>query len=781
MYSDLVASFNPTVKKWHPDKIDQEFVPNCLPFINYLNEDLTDLVHAKDDVYIDHWDDFRVGLSGGIIMDNSFMFIHTEKFSETARYFNKNGCYTKELKGTIAHRIFWTSETSKRRSGLTLNCRLDKKDLQAYLDAPTQKEADKLLKPLHITGDHYTYLNYGRMMLVPGDEQWVKMQSEGFTIRFIEDFPNFWDGDYWNFKLDEFIAINSYNLCKAKARSKGYSFKRASQAANRINLNPNIRITLAAYDADKYLFKKGATTSMAKINLDWFETETNYKRGYVSEDPSNIILGYKTRGGGHRAQGWLSSLNSVSLFGNPNAMVGGERSIEIDVEEAGVCPNLIEALGVTLSSTEVGSIRIGTIRTYGTGGTKEANWEPFKKVFYGPKAWNMLPMENVWDDACRATICGFFHPQVWNLTPFMDNNGNSLVMSAYYYDKTDKEAKGSDPETTAEVYSVYCAQRANKPAEAFGNVKENLFSSIELENHYKANVASPTKDYIDGMFTETTDGKYVFMTNEELKKNGVKTHDYINEYPYNGKDKMGCIRIYHKPYSPDGNVPKDLYDAVFDPTGKDLDSKELKSTHSLDCIIVNAYPNVRYPISDRICAVYLGRRTADETAKILIAMTEAYNCKVLGETDRGNMVADMKRYGKLHKLHRDPTNFITSRRANANAPYGINMGGGRGGKVEDAYLALKEWLYTRIGVTADGNQRLLLHTIEDLGILNELTQFSSTSGNYDRLSALRMWYLLMTVYALKKNDTKKPIPENNKPKTLIGQLNSKRNGNNSFN
>ena len=26
MYSDLVASFNPTVKKWHPDKLDSLYM-----------------------------------------------------------------------------------------------------------------------------------------------------------------------------------------------------------------------------------------------------------------------------------------------------------------------------------------------------------------------------------------------------------------------------------------------------------------------------------------------------------------------------------------------------------------------------------------------------------------------------------------------------------------------------------------------------------------------------------------------------------------------------------
>lgn len=36
------------------------------------------------------------------------------------------------------------------------------------------------------------------------------------------------------------------------------------------------------------------------------------------------------------------------------------------------------------SNSESGAIQIGTIRVYGTGGTKGANWEAFSRAFYNP-------------------------------------------------------------------------------------------------------------------------------------------------------------------------------------------------------------------------------------------------------------------------------------------------------------------------------------------------------------------------------------------------------------
>lgn len=61
-----------------------------------------------------------------------------------------------------------------------------------------------------------------------------------------------------------------------------------------------------------------------------------------------------------------------------------------------------------LSNAESGAERIGTIRVYGTGGTKGANWEAFGNCFYNPGKNDMLPMENIWDTNSRHAVCGFF-------------------------------------------------------------------------------------------------------------------------------------------------------------------------------------------------------------------------------------------------------------------------------------------------------------------------------------------------------------------------------------
>ena len=136
-----------------------------------------------------------------------------------------------------------------------------------------------------------------------------------------------------------------------------------------------------------------------------------------------------------------------------------------------------------MSNSESGAMRIGTIRVYGTGGTKGANWEAFSNCFYNPGKNDMLPMENIWDANSRHAVCGFFFPQIWDYEPFIED-GNSLLFASWK-DDYDKK-RGAEKEKDAGEYNIYVGQRANSPNEAFTNTQENIFHSPELTNHINA-------------------------------------------------------------------------------------------------------------------------------------------------------------------------------------------------------------------------------------------------------------------------------------------------------
>jgi hypothetical protein len=749
--------------------INQEvykYIPGLHPFIDYIFEDKTHYTSATSKNYTDLDDDFLVGDSGGFLMKIDFIFVNTYHFTQAARKFQLSGkndsvrFYNNDKPDTIGYKMFWKQETMRRRVGMTAPCKLYRKDINAYNLCTTDEERLSFLHPLHITGDHYNYLNYGRIQRTPTKIEREELNKAGkFKQKRIDGFPRFWDGDYWNFKIDEFIARNNYHLCKGKSRRKGYSHKRGSQGANTMNLNPSTTIVLAAWDIT-FLTKPGATSDMLKKCLDWYENHTFWRRGYLSEDLTAIELGYKLSKTGNKKYGFRSSGISVTCKDNPNAVVG-KGAVEIDFEESGVFPNLQETVNVTLSSTESGDESVGTIRAYGTGGTKGANWLPFSNMFFHPEINNMMPFENIWDKGLRHNTCGFFHPQMWDFEPHMDINGNSYLVESYNIDIEDKIAKRRH--LTSEDYSVYCSQRANSPSEAFNISTENIFSSTELDEHVKFIRANQsTILYREGQFenvvTKKANGEIErstveFKTNDELYKRGDKVHSYLMNVPFRKEDDVyGCWRIFHEPKRFDGLIPNNLYYEVIDTVGKDKTIKEVNTKNSLNAIYVLSYPN-DLGVPEGIQAIYVGRRDDSQTDCSIEALkgVEYYNAKALPETDRGTVVADFKVWHKVNRLIKNPLAVVNNRVMEGGVnEYGVYIG--EGDNAVTGIIQLKQWLYTIINVNEDGSYVYRLHYIPDLPTLLELQQYNS-KGNFDRISALRLLTFERLAYIAKK---KKP-------------------------
>lgn len=735
----------------------EQYEPGLLPFIDYYYSDKSMYPAATTQGFIDDDNDFLIGDSGGLLMKMDFVVVDTYKFCTVADHFSKFGVYCFDEPDTVGYIYFWTNETDKRRKGVTEKCKLYYKDVDAYNKCKNDTERSKYLHDLHITGDHYNYLNYGRMMRTMTDEEKKNAESIGdYKTSTLEGFPRYWDYDYWNFKVDLFCSRNSLHAAKAKARRKGYSFKRGSQAANTVNLYPRMVIVLGAYKIDM-LIDPDMTTQMAKKNLDWYETNTYWSRGFISENIEAIETGFKYSHTGNKKYGYQSKLISVSFFNDESAAIG-KQAVEIDVEEAGKCPNLQEVLNVTLSNTEVGAKKVGTLRIYGTAGTKDANWAPFANAYYNPKANGMIAMENIWDKNARHSLAGFFHPNVANCEPYLDEHGNSLLISAYKFDVEDKKnALLNKPLSDA---IIYIGQRANSPEEAFGGGVENLFTSAELTAH--ATYLKQTKDsikYIDGMCTLDERGIVVFKSNDQLKDEGNKIHPYIEDVPFNPKkDIEGCYRIYDMPYKVDGIIPDNLYAFVTDPVGIDKDKTKVTSKNSLNASFIVRLPNNIVPNGTemKIVASYVGRPNLMITYnKNLFYGAEYYNAKGLPEVDRGTVVADFKTFKALNRLYRDPTNVVNEKIAdNSNASFGMVIGDTY--KADDAILYLKELLYTPIGVTDEGTFRYVFHLINDIPLMQELLTYKK-GGNFDRISALRLISFVVKYNTImKKKATVKP-------------------------
>lgn len=1092
-----------------------------IPFIDYLCEDKSKYPKASEGIsYItnkslyDPDNDFLIGNSGGILMNIDFIVINIERLSKAADTFDEYGTYCDYDPSTPAYESFWQRETSRRKKGVFIKAKLYYKDIPKFFDVnTTDEERESLLQPLRITGAHYTYLNYGRIERTPNDKERARLKREGAEhVETVMGFPRYWDGDYWNFKIDEFIANNKFHLTKAKARRKGFSYKRGSQAANTINLFPNVTVTLAA-DQLAYLTDKGATTFMAKKCLDHFEEHTFWKRGYISEAIDDILMGYRVSTKGLKNFGWLSNLYSVAIGKNESAAVG-KKAIEIDFEEAGKCvakgtrfimfdgsiknvedivagdvlmgpdskprtvlatthgidnmykvipengiehivnskhpirtiyrkaygnivreelitapnhiktlslhprwrecyalekvngiefehkdvlidpyifglwigdgdkdsarftnpdievidalkefanannlvcniynhstsklakrisftkkdcslnwfrqaldamgvkdnkfipknyictdresrlqflagiidtdgnydarkhnfeiiqklesvtagivyiarslgikttvktkvvngctyyrifllskgwiiptkvkrkqcpeytalqknplecrfdiesigkdeyygfevdgdslclledftifhncPNLQKALDVTLSNTESGAISVGTIRVYGTGGTKGANWAAFSKAFYNPKMNKMLCMENVWDINKRHEVCGFFFPQVWDCEPYVER-GNSIIFTAYAWDKQDKENHFHNNDS--ETHIIYKAQRANTPAEAFINTTENMFASPELNLHVSDLINdNATRFFQDGWIVVNDLGnsnKAEFIPKAECIKRDIfgkgRFHEFVNQVPHGSRDDThGCVRMYYRPFLVNGEVPKDLYFTVVDAYKVDKAQKDVTDKHSLYSAQVWMRSNTitPYPNQKLLVCEYIGRLdTMEQNDIVTMGMCLMYNAECCPEAGTGETVSNFIKYKLRRYLMLDPTNANTRKLTNPNNnDYGIVIGDGD--KKYNGLRMLKEFIYEPLSYTADGKPIRRLKSISSVRLLLECQRFTA-EGNFDHISAA---IVAMYVFLADSLNTKRLVEGNteNNDRRIANRLN----------
>lgn len=755
-----------------------------IPFIDYLCEDKSKYPKASEGIsYItnkplyDPDNDFLIGNSGGILMNIDFIVINIERLSKAADTFDEYGTYCDYDPSTPAYESFWQRETSRRKKGVFIKAKLYYKDIPKFFDAnTTDEERESLLQLLRITGAHYTYLNYGRIERTPNDKERARLKREGAEhVETVMGFPRYWDGDYWNFKIDEFIANNKFHLTKAKARRKGFSYKRGSQAANTINLFPNVTVTLAA-DQLAYLTDKGATTFMAKKCLDHFEEHTFWKRGYISEAIDDILMGYRVSTKGLKNFGWLSNLYSVAIGKNESAAVG-KKAIEIDFEEAGKCPNLQKALDVTLSNTESGAISVGTIRIYGTGGTKGANWAAFSKAFYNPKMNKMLCMENVWDINKRHEVCGFFFPQVWDCEPYVER-GNSIIFTAYAWDKQDKENHFHNNDS--ETHIIYKAQRANTPAEAFINTTENMFASPELNLHVSDLINdNATRFFQDGWIVVNDLGnsnKAEFIPKAECIKRDIfgkgRFHEFVNQVPHGSRDDThGCVRMYYRPFLVNGEVPKDLYFVSVDAYKVDKAQKDVTDKHSLYSAQVWMRSNTitPYPNQKLLVCEYIGRLdTMEQNDIVTMGMCLMYNAECCPEAGTGETVSNFIKYKLRRYLMLDPTNANTRKLTNPNNnDYGIVIGDGD--KKYNGLRMLKEFIYEPLSYTADGKPIRRLKSISSVRLLLECQRFTA-EGNFDHISAA---IVAMYVFLADSLNTKRLVEGNteNNDRRIANRLN----------
>ncbi len=476
------------------------------------------------------------------------------------------------------------------------------------------------------------------------------------------------------------------------------------------------------------------------MQLEYYEAKTPFKRGLISRKITDIHTGFKNKRNGD--DGYQSHLLSLATATNPDVAVGKD-AIEIKCEELSTFANFDDFIDVTEPTTRTGSITTGIIIAWGTGGSKNGKWEVFESNFYNPKGYNFMPFENIWDKDARDRVCGFYKPYVDSLQGFtpdgraaLDADGNTNYEVAIEISRIERAAFKKTAKSVAD-YILHCGQYSNMPSESFSSTVDNIFSSELLTLHINNIRHNPDyKYYTDGMFDDTPTG-LKFKSNFKLHDEGHKTHSYIDSVPpMAGNDMHGCIRMFHHPIRDPktGKIP-DIYHISYDPVAVDKDNPN--STNSYNSITVWMNPNTYLPhVRKMRVANFFGRpKTMEEADRIALQLCLHYGAHpgmMLAEVDRGETKSNFKKFGHLKLMDKEPV-VVWDSKIKVDAPTSYGMRIGNDIRKLQGLRLLKEMLYEKVGEDDEGNDRIVLQTIDDLPFLLELNKWHN-DGNFDRVS-----------------------------------------------
>jgi len=646
-------------------------------------------------------------------------FINTEIFSETSKYYLRHGVYTHAPEGTSEHIEFWDEQETRCKEGYSVG-------------------------GTRITGEHYAYLNFGRILATIDD---------GKRQRKIDTFPKFLDMDYyWYHELEE-AEKNGQGMIVVKARRKGFSYKNAFGMAWKYHWWPHSISILAAYEKTFW----ANTMEMAKNMINFINENTDWVKGSLIDRQDHIKAGYVEKdiySGVNIAKGFKSEILALSFKDSPQKSVGrtAERML---FEEAGDWPGLMQAYQRSYPLFKDGNIMIGIPILYGTGGnSKNGTNADFEAMFYNPSAYGLRSYENIYDETAIGEA-GWFVDDAWYREPFVDKAGNALREKAIEdVDLEREEKKKADPK----AYNMMVTQHPHTPKEAFLRSEGAVFPAIELYN-----VLAKLKS--DDRYKKLGSPGVLFEEegNIRFRPDLEKKLFPMNKYPHKANEPQdGCIVVYQHPPE---EIPGGLYKIGLDPVAFDKSgSKSLNAAY-----VYKTYQKFEYGY-DEIVAEYVGRPDNIEIYNRNLELLSEYfgGAEIMFENDRGEVLSYFKRRGKMHLLANQPDNVIS--KVIQNSTVARIKGCHMNERMKDAgEKFILRWLWTERGTNENGSKIYNMDLLPSPGLIEELISYHR-EGNFDRVMGFMQ--LMFSVEEEFDREIKKEPYKNDVAMFLTNNLNS---------
>lgn len=538
------------------------------------------------------------------MVDFNKKIYNTDKFRQSAIFFQEHGCYTLAPRGTTDYIKFWEQETNRCLNGYV---------------AP---DGDT------ITGYHYFYLNYSPIMKLDQVEYTDKFGNKRTRRERILGFPRFWDYDYYYFNAIEEAELQGKHMATLKCRQRGYSFKGASMLVRNYELIKGSK-NFAVASEQKFLVGDGLLTKAWQI-MDFVDKHTAWSKQRLTSTRMERVSGYKVTDefGKQTEQGYQSSITGITLKNDPERLRGTRGKLVL-FEEGGKFPNLETAWRVEQPAVETDDGEaFGLMCLFGTGGTEGGSFDGLKNIFYNPEAFNVLSFDNIWDDGRDNTKCGFFVPSWSNMEgndengnpKYMDKDGNSLKELAME-ELIKQRNVVKDGGASQSSIDRFISERPLKPQEAVLELGKNIFPRKLLMDQLTKIRTNKKIQSMKHIVDLSWDG------NGGVKATEKKSGD-ITTYHLKKDDKPeGSIVIWEYPIN---DPPFGLYIGGCDPYDHDE-----SFTNSLGSTFIFKRVRAGEAWNDVIVAEYTGRpATAEEYYENVRKLLVFYNARLLFENER---------------------------------------------------------------------------------------------------------------------------------------------------
>jgi hypothetical protein len=553
-------------------------------------------------------------------------------------------------------------------------------------------------------------------------------------------FPDVWDSQYYFF-IYEFLCELEYKYSViVKKRQWGSTFQHLAILINDLWFQEGFINKVGASD-EEYLKSNWAILEEYRTFLN---TNTAWYRAFNPDKTLNWQQRWEVKKAGRKSfVGNSSILRGINLKVSPTKGVGGKNN-KFYYEEAGITKTMNKTFQYIDPALKLGALTTGIFMAGGSVGELD-QCDDLKRMAFDTDAYNILSVENVFEEFPEYKNICFFVPEYWSMEPFIDSDGNSMIEQAKTWSDNERERlkKAASPEE----YRMYISQHPYNLTEAFAWRKDSIFSQAKLLRQQ-----------------ERVDLEKAYGTPVELEYNSTNGITYklsdlvpIRKFPLGDKDdKVGCVNVWE---FPDVNPKWLTYFAGIDPiaTDKTTSSASLFSIFIFKNLVERTYQDEDKQFKTRlegykVVASYTGRyddmKKTNEIAEKLIVW---YNALAAVENNVPSFINHMQQKGLQRYLAtKDQLSFVTELKTNRDvySPWGFKMNN----TIRTYFIdIINEYINEELDIIRDKNTgkvyRMIygVERIPDYALLEELKQYHDKL-NVDRFVAFGAGLALMKAF-----------------------------------